>query len=295
LEVFRLNDDSPLAAIEFRAPGCVLFGRSLGTPLYIPVAHSNRLLLGHVDPTTGRVSWSPQWIPIAQQVGSFAWDGGFGVAFYDGTIKGLSSTDASSFSVLDPGPIRAPIPYGRGTQVVYAGQVGAARRDIRTVVGTSSPQELEAMADADAQSVTLSSDKLVWVGTHGPSAGPYDAAEFYWSPLATRPQDVQVHMGASIPAQGLLSELSAWGDYAATIGNLAPDFRTYVVVVTQISTGKVWTLKPAAGTWFSRVLLVSPSEVVVLSDDWATANTAQRLLRLDLSRLDDLAAGPIPR
>jgi hypothetical protein len=106
---------------------------------------------------------------------------------------------------------------------------------------------------------------------------------------------IQIHAGADVTGQvgGRIQAMSTAGDYIAVrrqAGYTASQSITGIVV-TQISTGKIWIPKPRPSMSMT-VAGMSSTELLAFESDYASSQQNgylfQRWLRLDLSKLDQL-------
>lgn len=138
--------------------------------------------------------------------------------------------------------------------------------------------------NASTGPIALSDDRLVWLGEHGPNVadGAYDAVEIYSSPVPDKPSDVVITKGPPLPVTAGLLDIKTGGDYAATGGcyKLDGSFECRVFVV-QLSTGKLWRMRPRMPGYYSNpVLGVSNDEIVLGETDNTNAGVGNRIRRL---------------
>ena len=182
---------------------------------------------------------------------------------------------------------------GRGTLVVSNPALsGSPDEVIRAWEPDRPSRTIVAQPDTDVPTVALSDTTLTWVGVHGPRRwdGAYTAAELYWTPFPAGKDVVPIMGGTAIPAPNGLQELQTWGDHAAVLGNDQAGRR--VVFVVRMSDGRLWTIATRAGSYYARLLAVTPSLILLGENDGPAVPgyQMQRLTRFDLARLDELAA-----
>jgi hypothetical protein len=152
-------------------------------------------------------------------------------------------------------------------------------------------------APEDVAGIALGEEVIAFLGVTGANAvtGGYDTARIYWSPFASTASGIQIHAGADVTGQvgGRIQAMSTAGDYIAVrrqAGYAASQSITGIVV-TQISTGKIWILKPRPNMYMT-VAGMSSTELLAFESDYAYSQQNgylfQRWLRLDLSKLDQL-------
>ena len=291
VQIFSVEDGKTLGAIEQRAElaACNVAGFAPDAPRLVPfVREGGRYFAGRLAEGRGASSWRWQsrWIQ-ASPVETSPFDLGdiHGFAFDDGRVGVVPDLESAGWREIEAGPTPARHVFGVDGAAVWT-TGSSIKRWTREGLTTIASQPLFVASSA------ASSDKIVWIGTHGPSAreGSYDAAEIYWTPTSG-PEAGQIHRGASIAARSGLSDLQTWGDYAATRGCGAGASPSCWLTVVRLSTDTVWTVQPRRGTRQAGVLAISPKEILVAEDGADhTGDDFPRLTRLALSELDVLAA-----
>jgi hypothetical protein len=253
---------------------------------------SGTLVVGLVG--ASGLAWSPP-VGVPLPINStFENDLGWGIAFYDGSLRIKSPVDGPTFTVIDQGSFPAYSTVGLGKLVVSNPAVsGGADTVIRAWEPDRPSRTVFAKADTGIPRIALSDTTLAWLGTHGPNRtdGAYTAAELYWAPTPAGKDAVTPTGSVSLPATSGLNSVAVFGDFAAATGN---DDRTrQVVFVVRLSDGKRWTIGPRPGAYYREVLAVSPQIILVGeiddSGDPKLGWQIQRLTRFDLSELDQLA------
>jgi len=203
--------------------------------------------------------------------------------------------DSGALVVVDQGSYQSDSAVARASLVISnPALAGSPDAVIRAWEPGRPSRTIVAQADTDVPVVALSDSLMAWVGTHGPQRrdGAYTAAEMYWTPSPAGKDSVPVMGGVSLPTIGGVSSLQTWGDYAVAMGADANKKR--VLFVTRVSDGHLWTIRARLGAFYQKVLAVTPTTILFGeiddSGDPALGQQIQRLVRYDLTRLDDLAA-----
>jgi hypothetical protein len=308
LALRRLSDGKLLAAA--RAPGptqttCGFATTGANAPHTFGFLHgdppatsggtstSGTLVVGLVGPAG--LAWSPPVSVPLPLNSTFENDLGWGIAFYDGSLRLKSPVDGSAFTVIDQGTFPVYSTAGWGKLIVSnPGISGSADTVIRAWEPDRPSRTVFSKADTGIPRIALSDTTLAWVGTHGPNRvnGAYTAAELYWAATPAGKDTITPTGSVSLPATSGLASLQVFGDFAAATGN--DDRIRQVVFVVRLSDGKRWTIGPRAGATYREVLVVS-SQVILVgevddSGDPKLGWQIQRLTRFDLSQLDQLAA-----
>lgn len=303
----RLADSATIYAVQDRhcIAGTPTNDGALGLPIFKPsgewsVERVRAVRAPSADPAA-KLEWS-SWIPTpALPTSFFAWEDGWGATFQDGTVRAVTSADATSFTVLDTASTVYEV-ASRNHLVAWPGDDGTGRRQVKAwglqnglqVLWTTA-QGLDAAASEYVNSVALSDQRLVWIVVNGPGY-KFTQARVLWSPFATLPSEVQVTEGPSIPAIGSLHELRTGGDYAAAHGcyETGPETGECSVFVVRFSTKQIWKIPPRPGGTYLNVMAVSDEYVLVgetnnpvVGDD---SKTIRRLVRFQTSQLDALEA-----
>jgi hypothetical protein len=254
---------------------------------------SGTLVVGLVG--SAGLTWSPPVSVPLPITSTFETDLGWGVAFFDGSLRFKSPLDGPSFAVIDQGTFPAYGTAGWGKLVVSNPAVsGSSDPVIRAWEPDRPSRTVFAKADTGIPRIAVSDTTLAWVGTHGPNRmdGAYTAAELSWAPTPAGKDSVTPAGSVSLPATSGLNSIAVFGDFAAATGN--DDRPRQVVFVVRMSDGKRWTIGPRPGVYYREVLAVSPQFILVGeiddSGDPKLAWQVQRLTRFDLSQLDQLAA-----
>jgi hypothetical protein len=146
----------------------------------------------------------------------------------------------------------------------------------------------------DVAAIALGEGTIAFLGVTGSadSIGQFDTARVYWSPFATTAAGLKVQAGADFTGQvdGLIDTMSTAGDYIALPrqAGLSASPTILGVVVTQMSTGKVWALPPRSNT-FMTLAGISGSEILAFEWGASSQDTGlQRWIRLEMSDLSTL-------
>jgi hypothetical protein len=305
IQLTRLSTGQTLAA-ELQTShfeSCVLSGAAAHGAFVQPIHGGPGLFAGLYDPRAGKLTWPTAWLagPLPIMTSVFALDGGWGAAFYDGTIRTVTAQAGPALTTIETTPVPSFSAVGAGDRVFWSSLDPA--RGLEVIKGQVPGRGVQVFVaqDGNAHQLAASATTLVWVGAHGPEArqGTYQAAELYWSPLPTVPGEVAITRGPALPVPGGLSALQTAGDHAALVtcqpprDRAAEELRCQLLVV-QLSTRRLWSVRSRPGSVFLDVLAVSPTEVVATEIDApgrpALLQQVQRLVRLDLAHLDQLAA-----
>lgn len=153
-------------------------------------------------------------------------------------------------------------------------------------------------SDLSLLTASLGPETLTLVGASGPAVtdGHYASVRVLWSKRPETPADVVLVEGPVLPVDSGVLTVKTAGDWAALIGchlGLADD-RACSLHVVQLSTKKTWQINPRPGEMMVKLMVVSPTEIVLgVVDLPLTAISRKqihRLLRLDTAKLDALAA-----
>jgi hypothetical protein len=228
------------------------------------------------------------------ETGAFENDLGWGLAVNDGTLRTMFPPESGPFTIVDRGALYpAHSAVGRGTLVVSNPALSGSNDEVIRAWEPDRPSRtIVAQTDTDIPAVALSDTTMTWVGAHGPSRwdGTYAAAELYWTPFPAGKDAVPIMGGTPIPAAHGLQELQTWGDYAAVLGTDQAGRR--VLFVVRMSDGRLWTIAARPGTFYLRLLAVTPTLILLGENDGSgvAGYQMQRLTRFEVARLDDLEA-----
>jgi hypothetical protein len=296
VQLSKLSTDGTVAAALQRQNlgDCVPIGNApAGTFVFAFSASQTGLFVGLYRTAVGNVVWPDRWLGQVPLVTStFSNDDGWGMAFYDGTIRFVASAAAPKWAVLDHAPAASHSTAGIGSAIFWSALDSTSQRDTirRYTPGTGAA--LLVAQPANIRTVAASDDHLAWIGKHGPGVadGKFDAAEMYWSPLPAGSAAAVVTNGPSLPAKTNLNSLQTGGDYAATIG-CGEGLVGCQVIVVQLSTKKLWAIRERPGSLLVDVMAVSPREILVSEIDATVSpdfQQIQRIVRLDVGSLDAL-------
>ena len=201
------------------------------------------------------------------------------------------------FETVFSSPSYELVPVGRGPLVAWSDWSDwspQSRARLRSWTKTGGTQVL-ASGPWDVVYIALSDSKIVWMGASGLQSiqGSYETAQLFWSPMATTPAGIEVHNSAVLPnTETATHRLATFGDLAAT--TVLYDAHADVVVANLV-TGQTWSIPSRPGSHFVEVMAMNATELIVqeFSANGDVGNI-ERLVRLDLAKLDDLAGGPEP-
>ncbi len=299
--VTRLSDDRVLAAVEQRAnPTQCGIGRNTTTPLVLPWYYvsggKSQRLFGWVS-ITGQLQWNPNWLaePNSTPLSMFAWDGGVGMTFDDATILRAAGAAATKYSTIESGLQPAYHAAGDGPLAAWTESNSLGGESLRGISSGGNPTELVASKDG-LHAVALLGSRLVWIGTHGPSwsTGSYTSAEWHFSDWSG--STVVDATGPSLPATSGLTDVQAMGDYGATIGcqDGITGRASCSLFVVRFSDGQSWQVHARPGMTYQKIMMVSPTEVIVGEADYpptaGSAGLMPRLVRFSLASLSQLAS-----
>jgi len=220
-------------------------------------------------------------------------DLGWGIGYEDGTVRTVFPGDSGTMTTIDQGVYQADSAVARKSLVID--NVAPDGRDavIRAWEPPGPARTLVAQDSTDIPVVALSDTNLVWVGSHGPSRrdGRYTDAVMYRTGWPGGQTQVAITTGPTLATLGGANWLQTWGDYAAVFASNA-DGSNVVIFVVRLPDQHLWTINSRPGMRYGKVVVVTPTEILVTEVD--AGNVAlgpyiQRLLRFDLAHLDDLA------
>lgn len=289
--LFRLTTDETLAATVSRTDLAHCFLAAI-PPATIVTYWNQQDLPGWFR--AGKLEFQAQYLPAATKSAYFASEQMFGWVEKTGAVRRVTTPAATEAVLLGSNP--GPGFYGtaRGQLAVWTGADATRASVVRGTYDGDAPQTFASL-DGVAANVTLSADRMVWVGTHGPRAldGIAESAEIYWSPLPRSPGDVAVTRGPSLPSTGAFFTLRAHGRFAVVTGASLDEQRLLHVV--DMESSRSWIIRPRPGRYFLKVLGVSSREILASENLVGTSGqTIHTLIRLDLSQLDTLAKGWSP-
>jgi hypothetical protein len=283
----RLSDDETLAAVLDRAPSfdCYLPLWGGSSPLLFAMSNKagNANRYGRAPTDLGKpIAWHPEDVPDPGGFERFSFDLGYGFGTGGGPALTLAPPDAGTL-YLTGGGERA---HGYGKQVVWSNSRAAAIRS--WAPDTNAVDLIATTGERHALSVRLSEDRLVWIsGNH--DLDTYRDVRWQWSPRATTNAGIDIHDGPTLPIIAGLIDLQVGGEWAAVNGCSGPrDASLCKVHVWHVTTGESWTVPArAAGRRFSRVLAISPTELVLGETGFANdeAFYFDTLVRIELASL----------
>ncbi|MBI4701441.1 MAG: hypothetical protein HY744_09825 [Deltaproteobacteria bacterium] len=145
----------------------------------------------------------------------------------------------------------------------------------------------------DPVKAALTDSRIAWLGATGYDTlhGKFDSLQLFWSPLATSPEQIKVNAGPILPLSPYpTGELTSFGDLAAL--PMAFDASGWTVVVANLITKKVWVIPARPGNHFQQVMAMNAKELLVQELTLPKGSQkVERIVRFDLSKLDELAGG----
>ncbi len=289
--IWRLSDGHVVAAaLQRPVAGCGVMGWSRSAPQVIPwsIPEGRGRIVATSRLDDSPLVWSPLLHDLPVHSNIFANDLGWGMTFEDGTVRFETPLDAPEMTVLEQSALN---------------QRAAARRDLTvwTSAVTNMPDVLKGFRPSEQVkiavagtrriiNVALSDTAMVWIAASGPSIneGLNEYAEFSWSGWPDNLSAVQVRGTVPIPGKdnSSLLSLATGGDYAAVDACMGTRCR---LLVLKLSTGKIWEIPYRPNAGFTGTLAVSDREVLVgESDVTAPPNILERLVRLEVARLDEI-------
>lgn len=293
-QLLRVSDGKTLGAVRIKGgTDCAIFGWDDGVPTRVGVVAGAEFIVGRWDASTRNWSWGPGWIKtLGVPLSMFGWRDAIGF-----TIEGSGLALVDTMAKAEARRIKADAAgqFAASLDDLVVWSVPSGGKDV--ILGFREPSapspQVFVAHDADAHVMTLTNERLVWIGTHGPlvSEGTYDSAELYWSGRPAVPSDVTIVKGPSLPATRGLLQLRAGPTHAATLGSMGTAPPSLIVV--DFATKKVTAIRSRTGASFRRLMALSSTELIVAeSDTAAPGSVVQRLLRLELSKLDAITASP---
>jgi hypothetical protein len=298
--VFRLEDGMTVYAVR-NGGKCASVGWTNDGALAVPTLddpHDFVRTVRALDMSpAAKLEWS-SWVkmPGPLPTGFFSWEDGWGMTFTDGSLRVVTSTDATTFTTIDTG---APVyeVASRNRLVVWPGHDATGQRlvkawglqsGLQTLWSTA--QALDGSASDYVNSVAVSDKFLVWIVVDGPGY-KFTKAQMLWSPFATVPGDVTVSEGPAIPATYSLHELRTGGDFAASEGCFmtGPESGECAIFVIQLSSKKLWKIPRRPGRSYLDVMAVSDQYVLVGERNaGGSTQIIRRLVRFHTAELDAL-------
>jgi hypothetical protein len=292
----RLSDDRALAVL--RVPlQCWVAGGQAAAPFVFEFidGDANATWMGHY--AVGTKTFVPPQSSVSlngQKLAWFSWDTAVGsLTVSGGPIRVLFDGQTQLQTLYQP---TAPVDNARARAGFVAWVDWAIPPTARGWTQQAGVNVLFS-APSNAVGFAMSDQAIAVLGVTGQlaQAGSYDTAQIYWSPFSTTAAGIQIHAGADVSGQvaGPMHNMSTAGDFVAVTRNLPAAFTSTStgILVSQMSTGKLWSLKPRPNT--ALVLAgVSGTEALAQETDFAYAQQHgiefQRWLRLDLTKLDQL-------
>jgi len=305
-EVSRLSDDVPVTLLEHAKPCYALAG--YGSPFLFfistvpgdPYATELPLMslgLARTEPGAP-LEWQLPGVEITSfGAYEFMFDGGWGRVANMTAVEVDVTVGVAALETVFSSLAYQLRPVARGPLVAwidYSDWSMQHRARVRSWTAAGGTVELTSGA-GDAVQVALSDGKLVWMEASGPLSfqGDYETAQLFWSPPATSPAGVEAHAGPFVPNLWKMTDrLATAGDLAATIV-YHPDHSD--LLVANVVTGKTWIIPPRPCCLFRQVMAMNDGALLLQEVDRNnTSHYLDRLVRLDLGKLDELATGPWP-
>jgi hypothetical protein len=290
----KLSDGSVLGAIRNLPPTnatlCFPPGYGMSAPHVFAIGRGGDNIFGYLEPSGQFTFLHVNQMLVA---GLFENDLGWGVAYGDGTVRTAFPEDATMLTTIDQGQYQADSAVARQQLVIENIAPTGGDAVIRAWEPTVPVRTLVAQQNTDIPTVALSDTKLVWVGSHGPTRhdGLYTDAIMYWSDWPAGKTSLTITQGPTLQTMGAAEWLQTWGDYAAVFSSDASGSKA-VIFVVRLSDQHLWTINPRPGMRYGKVAVVTPTEIVLTEVDDGNIKLGpyiQRLLRFDLSHLDDLS------
>jgi hypothetical protein len=294
--VFRLSDGKQVYATNI-AGDCIFYSAPDNAPLVFSVYlhNPNGLVVGRGREDGSSVAWTGA-LPDPGVFGStFEWSVGSGFTLVDGTVRVLASTDAKDLTTIDQRPVPSYHSAGYGDLVLWSVPTGVNNDSLRGF-STGNAVSTFVTADAGISSVAISKSHVVWAVVRGPRQGDgtYTSAQIYYSPVVSKPEDIVATPGPTLAITADLLQLVSAGDFAATMGCNSVATPACSLIVVKLSTGSIWNIHFRPGSVFNKVLAMSNTDVLLseadASNPLAVTRNIQRLVRLSLSHLDELAS-----
>lgn len=311
-EVSRLPDDAAMTML--RLPKDCMGLSTFNSPwsFYVKrmgvwgVENDYRMFLGYNSLSQSSIQWAFPGLPWTE-THPFTFDDGWGF-IEGGTVVKVALTPGSSklTTAFDANGAWAFSPIARGELIVwtdwsdYHPQHNRGR--LRSWTASGGSKVLVPPSSAwDYGFAGLSDTRLVWLGASGDSTldGAYESTRLFWSPISSDPEKIQVHEGPMVEKMRAgPTQIVTWGSRAAMLAQrrLSKSKVELSLFVVDFDTGQTWSIASRPGRWFLYPLAMNDKELLVQElVEYAYTITPDSLVRLDLTKLDDLAAGwPAP-
>jgi hypothetical protein len=180
----------------------------------------------------------------------------------------------------------------RGDLVAWESTVGNTP-DVLKGFRPGQPVTTLVSGTSDVINVALSDSTLAWIEASGPSVhdGTYQTSDIAWANPTGQLAQISALGRVAVPGTDNtgLDTLQTGGDYIATVA--CRDDGCHLIVL-RMSSASIWQIAPRTGTAFMGVMAVSGREILVSENDapvtGTNSQTIQRLVRIDLAKLDDL-------
>lgn len=143
----------------------------------------------------------------------------------------------------------------------------------------------------NAAIVAASDERIAWVATQGTQycSGSYESADLFWSPRVDDPAQMQIHGPIPLPLR-FLSPSAVSNSWAAL---LQYHEEGAGILIVRLADGKKWEIPPRLPKHVSYVAGVRDNEVI--ASEWTSTTVLQpsRILRYDLTQLEQFAI-PLP-
>lgn len=297
----RLSDGKTLAAVELRTTTiqCLPLGADTNATYFGFAGPKGTKTFAGAHLTSTGLVWSKAFIALpAVPLAVFEWNAGYGLSLDDGTVRSVRIPDEASLTTVASDGLSF-VATGIDDLAVWSAPGGSGLDVLRGFNRKRGMAEtFIAKTDASLIASALSAERLVVVGVSGTSIaeGKYASVRWSWTPRPAQPSEVAIVDGPSIPVDAGALRVVTGGDYAAVLGcHLGvTDNKACTVHVVQMSTRKTWRIGPRAGEAFAKLIAMSASELVIGVVDYPLTAISRkeihRFLRLDLTKLDDLAA-----
>lgn len=305
-QTIRLSDGATVAAHELRGPKAGVFA-VLGddSPFVVSVfASAKGMLFGKTDPASWMTQWRSDWVSSQAQdteLTKFSIGQTVGVSRYSGSIELFPLAPNAVSTVIDGSPAAAYVSSARGDLLVWSKWNGTDRDEVRAYTQARGLKPLFSRFGLRIRGVNVTDDRIVWTGTTGTDSadGSVAKGQFFWSPRATRAEDIQLTEGPTFSMADGVLELVSGGDYAATVGcrkegTTDESWRCELYVI-RMSTKQMWILPSRSGSTYEKIFAISDKEILLADMDWPYKNAnyptvVQRFMRIELASLDALKA-----
>lgn len=298
-EVRRLADDGPVILLRHRK--CLPLAGAFSSPLFFGFGDATDPNLSTISAGRGlmtspaKVIFADQGIPLGDgAVGFYEVDPGW-AAVWDGVELDINENPASSTVTNVYTSSLMSVSGQSDGLLTWADWTGwsppAKHANLFLWSKSTGPIQLVPGVNDVADSA-ITDDRIVWIESTGFASrdGKWETSQLFYTQRTTDPSAVQRHDGPMIPHGSVaVNGLVAYGDYAAVV---VGDDTGMGVVVANLVTSQTWFIPNRPGKVFYYVLAMNASEILVVEYNLGHSNQLMdTLVRLDLTKLDDLAKG----